>query len=139
MNRPVFNILRARTGRGPIPMKQSVVRNAYGDIVKYNHNKWMAISGHYGSSTRAYVVLSGSANWGNLAFSCDEQMQRISSYAYTRPHMVSFGKTWRQRSSSAPRPGGIRSGARGIPDEAPDEMSDTIPFGEGVYKYMTED
>ncbi|MEO7350682.1 MAG: phospholipase D-like domain-containing protein [Marmoricola sp.] len=135
MNRPVFSILHARSGRGAVPMKQSVVRNGFGDIVKYNHNKWMAITGHWGTSTKAYLVFSGSSNWGNLAFSCDEQMQQIKSYAYTRPHLVAFGKTWRQSSSHAPRPGPIDPGARGVPQDLPE----TLTFGEGVYKYMTED
>ena len=44
-SRPVLAILRSRAGRGPIPVRQSAVRNAYGDLVKYNHNKWMTITG----------------------------------------------------------------------------------------------
>ena len=104
-SRPVLAILRSRKGRGPVPVRQSVVRNAYGEIVKYNHNKWMTITGHWGRSTRRYVVFPGSSNWGNLAFSSDEQMQQIVSYAHTRQHLAAFAKTWKQRSSRKPRRG----------------------------------
>ena len=34
----------------PIPMKQSVIKNGKGEIVKYNHSKWLAISGNYGGN-----------------------------------------------------------------------------------------
>ena len=96
-SRPVLAILRSRAGRGPIPVRQSAVRNAYGDLVKYNHNKWMSITGRYGSSRRAYVVLTGSSNWGTLAFASDEQMQLIRSYRHTRQYLTGFTKTWKQR------------------------------------------
>jgi hypothetical protein len=140
ISRPVFKILRSHSGHGPIPMKQSVVRNVYGDIVKYNHSKWMTITGHWAGSTRVWLVFSGSANWSNLAFSCDEQMQEIHSYGYTKPHLKAFAKTWRQRSSGRPRPGPISpnarmlAGARIIRD-IPQEPT----FGRGVYKFMAED
>ena len=67
-SRPVLSILRARTGRGPVPMKQSVIKNRAGEIVKYNHSKWLAISGHYyGVSRGTWTVVSGSSNWSNFA------------------------------------------------------------------------
>src|SRR5665811_1962927 len=39
--RPVLQILRNGSGRGAIPMKQSVITNGRREIVKYNHSKWM--------------------------------------------------------------------------------------------------
>ena len=51
-SRPVLSILRNRSGRGPIPMRQSVVKDAWGNIVKYNHSKWMTITGHWGTARR---------------------------------------------------------------------------------------
>ena len=80
-SRPVLSILRNPTGRGPIPMRQSVVTDSWGNLVKYNHSKWMTIIGAWGKSQGTYVTFSGSANWANLAFGDDEQMQRISSAA----------------------------------------------------------
>jgi len=141
-SRPVLSILRSRAGRGPIPVRQSVVRNGIGQIIKYNHSKWMTITGHYGSSTRAYLVFSGSSNWGNLAFSSDEQMQQISSYQHARQHRAAFGKTWKQRSSRRPRAGAVYSFGRVLPGAAvpaEEQIPEEPVFGEGIYKYLPED
>jgi len=141
-SRPVLTILRSRSGRGPVPMRQSVVRNAYGEIVKYNHNKWMTVTGRWGSSSRAYMVFPGSSNWGNLAFSSDEQMQQISSSRHTRQHLAAFAKTWKQRSSRRPSFGRVYSFARMLPgtaDTAIEQIPEEPVFGEGIYKYLPED
>jgi hypothetical protein len=136
VNRPVLSILRARSGRGPIPMRQSVIRNSYGEIVKYNHNKWLSVSGRWGSSTHAWVTLTGSANWGNAAFSGDEQMLQLMNYGHTRSYLADFHRTWHQKSSRAPRAGRIMMGGRALPVEiAPEELT----FGRGELKYLTED
>ena len=127
--KPVLSILRHRSGRGPIPMKQSVIRNGKRQIVKYNHSKSMVIAGNWGSSTGSWISLSGSSNWSNVAFSSDEQMQQINHYGTAALFLRSFDQTWRQRSSKTPsyRPGG--RGARQAPN--------TIAFGKGEYKYLT--
>jgi hypothetical protein len=141
-SRPVLSILRSRGGRGPVPMRQSVVRNPYGEIVKYNHNKWMTITGHWGASTRRYVVFPGSSNWGNLSFSSDEQMQQIISFGHTRQHLAAFAKTWKQRSSRKPSSGRVYSFARMLPgasDPAFEQIPEEPVFGEGIYKYLPED
>jgi phosphatidylserine/phosphatidylglycerophosphate/cardiolipin synthase-like enzyme len=140
-SRPVLAILRSRAGRGRVPMKQSVIRNAYGEIVKYNHSKWMTITGRWGRSRRAHMVFSGSSNWGNLAFSSDEQMQQISSYGHTRQHLAAFTKTWRQRSSRRPGAGRVYSFGRMLPGAVltPEQIPEEPVFGEGIYKYLPED
>ena len=141
-SRPVLRILRSRAGRGPIPMRQSVIRNAYGQIVKYNHSKWMTITGHWGSSRRAYAVIAGSSNWGNLAFSSDEQIQQLRSRAHTRAFLAAFTKTWKQRTSRRPGSSRVHSFGRILPG-ATDTAGELIPeepvFGEGIYKYLPED
>jgi len=141
-SRPVLAILRSRAGRGPIPVRQSAVKNAYGELVKYNHNKWMSITGRYGSSRRAYLVFTGSSNWGNLAFTSDEQMQLIRSYRHTRQYMTGFTKTWKQRTSRRSGSARVYSFGRMLPGAA-DPVDETIPeepvFGEGIYKYLEED
>ncbi len=69
--------------------------------MKYNHSKWMTILGALGHSRAAsYETFSGSANWANLAFGDDEQMQRISNRHEALRHNATFAKTWRQESSS---------------------------------------
>ena len=142
-SRPVLAVLRSRSGRGPVPMRQSVIRNGYGEIVKYNHNKWMTITGRWRGHRGAYVVFPGSSNWGNLAFSSDEQMQQIYSVKHTRQHLLYFAKIWEQRSSRRPSLGRVSSFGRMLPGAAgaaaEDQIPEEITFGEGIYKYMPED
>ncbi len=141
-SRPVLSVLRSNGGRGPVPMKQSVVKDYWGNIVKYNHSKWMTISGRWGRSRGVYLTFSGSANWANPAFGDDEQMQRYSNRRQTQRHNAVFAKTWRQGSSRPPRGarvvafgrvlGGPLDYGRDVPEVAP-------AFGEGVFRYMTSD
>lgn len=144
-SRAVLSILRNRTGRGPIPMRQSVVTDPWGTILKYNHSKWMTIAGRVGAATATYETFNGSANWTNLAFGDDEQMQRISSHTETSRHNDNFRKTWRQRSSKQPSFGRVavfgRGAARALTGdslvrEAPEGDP---PFGRGIYRFMTSD
>jgi phosphatidylserine/phosphatidylglycerophosphate/cardiolipin synthase-like enzyme len=128
--KPVLSILRNRSGRGPIPMKQSVIKNRRGEIVKYNHSKWMTITGHYGSSRGAWITFTGSANWSNIAFTSDEQMELIANYPTARAHLLNFAKTWRQKTSRKPSFTGGGAEARTLP------AGNYIPFGRGIYKYL---
>ena len=146
-SRPVLTILRSRSGRGAIPMRQSVIRNGAGEIVKYNHSKWMTVTGHWTPSTAAWITFTGSANWSNFAFQGDEQMQRISSRAQANRYLGTFAKTWKQRTSQVPPFGRVTTSGRLLPGAiAPGEdpliaaaPDGDIPFGSGIYKYMTED
>ena len=108
-SRPVLSILRSGSGRGPVPMKQSVVKDSWGNIVKYNHSKWMTISGRWGGSAGAYETFSGSANWANLAFGDDEQMQRISS---RRRRCATTRSSPRPGARSPPKPSYGSAGGR---------------------------
>jgi len=133
-SRPVLSILRSRSGRGAIPMKQSVIKNGRGEIVKYNHSKWLAISGYYaGRSRGTWTVVPGSANLADLSYGSDEQHQQIFSYSWTKPYFGTFDKTWSQTTSRYPAYGRVGVTARAL---------NTIPeqptFGEGIYKYMSE-
>ncbi len=106
--KPVLDILRHRSGRGPIPMKQSVIRNRRGQIVKYNHSKSMVITGNWGSSTGSWLSFSGSANWSNVAFSAPtSRCSRSTATAPARQYLRQL----------RPRPGG--SGPRGGPAGTP--------------------
>ena len=136
-SRPVMQILRSRAGRGPIPMKQSVIRNYRGDFVKYNHSKWMTIAGHWGSRPNVYATLAGSSNWARLAATSDEQMQTIFSWGWTHAFNAAFSKTWRQRSSRKPPRISGRMLVAGR--SAPGHPEDVPPFGQGIYRYMEED
>ncbi len=49
--------------------------------MKYNHSKWMTITGALGRQRRrGWMTFTGSANWANLALASDEQMQRITGH-----------------------------------------------------------
>jgi hypothetical protein len=138
-SRSVLGILRSHSGRGAIPMKQSVVKDSWGNIVKYNHSKWMTITGRWARSRAAYITFSGSANWANLAFGDDEQMQRISSRFQALRHNAAFAKTWRQKTSRKPAFGRVMTFGLGRTIPVPVPVEDEPTFGEGIYKYMPED
>jgi hypothetical protein len=101
-SRPIRLLLRKDHGRGPIPMRQSILVDRWGWVAGYNHSKWMTITGRWGSSRADHLTLSGSANWSTAAFTNDEQMQLIRDVATARRHMESFKRTWRQRSTRGP-------------------------------------
>jgi hypothetical protein len=132
-SRPVLQILRAKSGRGPVPMKQSVVKNGRGEIVKYNHSKWLAITGNYAGNRGNWTVMSGSSNWSNFAYSCDEAIQQVYGFGFTAPFIRTFDTTWAQKTSKKPTYGGSldggRIGARGT----------ATTFGYGQFKYMDND
>jgi hypothetical protein len=142
-SRPVLKILRSRSGRGPIPMRQSVIKNSKGEIVKYNHSKWLAISGWYGSDRSKWTALAGSANWSTIAYHSDEQHQQFFGYSRTKGYFNNFSKTWSQGTSKAPRFGRVAPGvnaveAQEVQEEAIEDVPEQPTFGEGIYKYMSE-
>ena len=143
-SRPVLKILRSHSGRGAVPMKQNVIKNRRGEIVKYNHSKWLAISGYYGSNRNYWTVNAGSSNWSDLAYRSDEQHQQFSGFDRTKAYFRNFDKTWNQGSAKPPRFGRMAVGATVDPQEASveEEALEDVPvqptFGKGIYKYMLE-
>jgi len=137
ITRPVLQILRNGSGRGPIPLRQSVTKNGAGEIVKYNHSKWMTITGHWSSSTGAFLTFTGSANWARLAFGSDEQMQIIVGRTNALRYWSTFVKTWRQESSRLPSFGRVIPGGRMLPPA--DVPEDAPTFGRGVFRHLTQD
>ena len=140
-SRPVLSILRSRAGRGPVPMRQSVVRNAYGEIVKYNHNKWMTITGHWGTSTRRLGVprLQQLGKPGLLLRRADAADHQLPAHAAA---LGRLREDLKQRTSRKPSAGRVYSFARMLPgaaDTAFEEIPEEPVFGEGIYKYLPED
>ena len=71
----IGRMLRADTGRGPVPMKHLVQDfDGDGEFDNYFHLKSMSIVGNVGGKRRGYVVLNGSANWSGLARASDENL-----------------------------------------------------------------
>ncbi len=116
-SRKTVRVLRSRDGRGPIAMKQSVIRNKTGKIVKYNHSKWVSVGDR---------VMAGSGNWSVNSFHEDEQFQQFTGAA---PFLATFDKTWNQSSSRPPKGGRLA-----------DEVMDAprvLRWGHGELKYLT--
>ncbi len=133
-SRPVLQVLRNRSGRGAVPMRQSATRNGRGELTRYNHSKWMTVTGRWAPSRSNWITFTGSANWSLPAFGSDEQMQRVHSRRQTLPYLRAFNATWRQRTSKRPPGGRVLANARtipvaGVPEDAP-------TWGEGSYRYM---
>lgn len=128
-SRPVLSILRSRTGRGAVPMRQQVLRNRAGEIVRYNHSKWLAV--HSGSGS--WFVHAGSANWSDLSYPSDEQMQELRGYGRVAPYFRAFDKTWRQPTSRAPRVGRTYVGGRLVP-ATPEQPV----YGKGMLRHLSE-
>ena len=138
-SRPVISILRNGSGRGGIPLRQSVITNSKREIVKYNHSKWFTIMGNYGGQPGQYITMSGSANFSIFAFTGDEQIQTIASRTQAARHNATFNTTWQQGSSHSPG-FGIK-GSEGRMTEAarialiPEEPT----WGKGIYKFLGPD
>lgn len=119
-SRNVLKILRAKSGRGPVPMKQSTIKNRRGKVKKYNHSKWVAVGDR---------VQAGSSNWSDSTFNNDEQIQEFSGAS---AYLAAFDKTWRQKSSHNPPSFKTRKGARMI-----DRMPAEPQWGKGELKFLT--
>jgi hypothetical protein len=148
-SRPVLKILRSHSGRGAVPMKQNVIKNKRGEIVKYNHSKWIGISGYYGSNHGNWTVNAGSSNWSDLAYHSDEQMQQFFGFNSTKVYFRNFDKTWNQGTSKPPRFGRMSANMRtldpqdaaqeqAVEEEALQDVPEQPTFGKGIYKYMSE-
>jgi phosphatidylserine/phosphatidylglycerophosphate/cardiolipin synthase-like enzyme len=139
-SRPVISILRNHSGRGAIPLRQSVITNRKREIVKYNHSKWITIEGNYNGMPAQYRVMSGSANFSLFAFGGDEQLQTFVNNKYqVLRHNATFNTTWAQKTSHSPG-FGIK-GSEGRMTEAARIAS--IPmeptWHKGIYKYLGPD
>ncbi|HET7350692.1 MAG TPA: phospholipase D-like domain-containing protein [Marmoricola sp.] len=127
-SRPVLAILRSRSGRGPIPVRQQVIKNRRGEIVRYNHSKWLAVR-----SGGSWFVHAGSANWSDLSLPSDEQMQELRGFARVIPYFRAFDKTWRQPTAKVPRIGRTYVGGRLVPSTPEQPV-----FGKGMLRHLTE-
>ncbi len=76
--RGVNRILKARGGRGPVPIKEVTAdRNNDGIPERYLHLKALAVSGVYAGDRSASVLFTGSPNWSERAQRSDEVWVRI--------------------------------------------------------------
>jgi hypothetical protein len=69
----IRHILKADTGRGPLPMSQIVQDfDDDGSFDRYLHMKVMTISGVYGNNTSRHLIYNGTQNWTQVSFDSDE-------------------------------------------------------------------
>ena len=69
-----------KTARGYIPVHTTGYdTNEDGLIDKYTHQKELLISGHYGTSTRTRLVVTGSSNWNTDGMRGDEEIFQIKN------------------------------------------------------------
>ena len=129
---PVKKVLYSPDGRGRIPMRQILLTNTKGTPIYYLHDKWVAIRGHYGTSTSAALAFQGSFNFSDLGFSSDENFQMLPGNAYYSQFARDFDLLWRDKQARAPSP---VSTITNIERTAP--ASPTL--GTGTYRYMEAD
>ena len=129
---PVKKRLYSPSGRGRIPMRQILLANKNDVPIWYLHDKWVAITGHYGSVRDYSVSFQGSFNFSDLGFSSDENFQRIAGRAAYDRFSRDFDLLWSDKQARAPSP---VSTITNVERTAP--ASPTL--GTGTYRYMETD
>lgn len=130
---PVKKVLYSPAGRGRIPMRQILLTNTKGTPIYYLHDKWVAIRGHYGTSTNAWVAFQGSFNFSDLGFASDENFQMLPGYANYKVFEKDFGLLWKDKQARAPSP------VSQIPVIEGRYSQNDLRLGTGVYRYMDAD
>lgn len=97
-------ILYSPSGRGRIPLRQTIQVDEDHRPVWYLHQKYIAIAGKIGGNPKSYEVHQGSFNFSDLGMRSDENMQKIYGYANYAPYFTDFNQVWKQRETRAPNP-----------------------------------
>lgn len=97
-------ILYSPTGRGRIPLRQTIQVDEDHRPVWYLHQKFIAIAGHIDGNPRNFATYQGSFNFSDLGMHSDENMQKLYGYANFAPHNADFNQVWKQRETRAPNP-----------------------------------
>ena len=104
LNKKVKRILYDPSGRGRIPMRRVVRTNELtGEVVDYNHSKYVAMSGTYRHRGRRFVW-SGSMNFTGLGLYCDDLVFRLHGQRVVRAYFHNFHRVWRSPKASRPIP-----------------------------------
>ncbi len=87
-------------------------------VDKYSHQKYMTISGHYGSDRSTSLVITGSSNWTHSGISGDEVILSARGKRLVRQWNHNFDHIWTKRS----RPVGQSTGGfRPDPPNCPNQ------------------
>lgn len=97
-------ILYSPSGRGRIPMRQTLQVDDAHRPVWYLHQKYVAIAGNIAGKTNGYEVHQGSFNFSDLGMRSDENVQKIYGYPNFAAYNRDFNQIWKQRETRAPNP-----------------------------------
>jgi hypothetical protein len=104
LNSKVKQILYDPSGRGRIPMRRVVRKNELtGDVVDYNHSKYVAVSGTYRAKGRR-LVWSGSMNFTGLGLFCDDLVFRVHGRRVAKAYFHNFVRVWHSPKARRPIP-----------------------------------
>jgi hypothetical protein len=104
LNKKVKRILFNPSGRGRIPMRRVVRTNELtGEVVDYNHSKYLAMSGTYRHRGHRFVW-SGSMNFTGFGLYCDDLVFRLHGKRVVRAYFHNFHRVWRSPKASRPIP-----------------------------------
>ena len=104
LNSKVKRILYDPSGRGRIPMRRVVrIDELTGEVVDYNHSKYLAMSGTYRHRGHRFVW-SGSMNFTGFGLYCDDLVFRLHGKRVVRAYFHNFHRVWRSPKASRPIP-----------------------------------
>ncbi len=92
-NSTVLRTLRSRAGRGPIPVRRSVTLGRAGNILDYNHSKYVSVTGRYAKHS-ARLVWTGSMNFTDLGVASDELVVRLHGSRIFGAYLRNFNRVW---------------------------------------------
>jgi phosphatidylserine/phosphatidylglycerophosphate/cardiolipin synthase-like enzyme len=97
----VRDTFASRTKRGYLPVHTTGMdTNDDGLIDLYTHQKELLISGHYGKSTHARIVVTGSSNWNTDGVRGDEEIFLIKNRIRTwNEYIADFQRMWEKFST----------------------------------------
>lgn len=98
MSRNMRARLTAKYGRGPIPIRKVGTWDAVtGEILTYDHAKWLTIDGATVDNPAAKIIVSGSCNFSDLGKYSDELTTTYSNAAHLDSYNNDFSVIWREK------------------------------------------
>lgn len=103
LNGKVKRILYNPSGRGRIPMRRSIVPDELGNVLDYNHSKYVAVNGRFAGKGRE-LVWTGSMNFTQLGLASDDIIVRLSGHKVYRSYLRNFSRVWHAPTARMPVP-----------------------------------
>lgn len=94
-------ILRTSTSRGPVPAHNTGYDTNFDYMIdKLTHQKYVVVSGNYGSDRSTSTVFTGSSNWTEHGIYGDEEIFRVKGRGMVNQYLANFRLIWTQESNS---------------------------------------